>query len=116
MPQVATASQGTPEPDGNKGGVEELTGVGVSLRPGNHPPDGTSDASSTLDAKCGWAPFWALLTRSSFTPCHPHGAGPIVLFHQSSLWDSGERPCHVAWQLRKELEARMARSLSRTEN
>lgn len=51
--QVAAVSRGTPVPDGSKGGVEELTGVGVSLRPGNHPPDGTSDASSTLHTKCG---------------------------------------------------------------
>lgn len=34
---MATASQGTSVPDGSKGGVEELTGVGVFLRPGSHP-------------------------------------------------------------------------------
>ena len=53
--QVAAASGGPSVPDGSKGGAEGLTGVAVSLRPGNHPLDGTSDASSTLDAKCGWA-------------------------------------------------------------
>lgn len=51
--QVAIASQGTPVPGGCKGGVEKLTGVGVSLRPSNHGPDGSSDTSCTLDAECG---------------------------------------------------------------
>lgn len=88
--QAATATPRTPAPGGSKGGVEKPTGVAVSLRPRNHPPEGSSDTHSTLDAKCGWHRVACSPRIISLAPCNPRRGGASVSFPRR-----GERPCHV---------------------
>lgn len=78
--QVAAASQGTLAPARSKGGVKELTGVGVSLRPGNYTPDGSGDASSALDAKCVWHRAERSPCITSFAPCNALRGGASISF------------------------------------
>lgn len=79
---MAAASRGTLVPARSKGGVEELTGVGVSPRPGNHTPEGSgdADASSASDAQCAWHRAERSPRIVSFAPCTPLRGGASISF------------------------------------
>ena len=97
---MTTASLGTAMPDGSKAGVEELTGVGVFLRPGSHPQMASAVPAPLWMQSAGGHHTACLLFSLSHSLQPHHEAKRVVFFHACSLWDSGERLHQVGRPLR----------------